>query len=316
MIETTTRFGCFGGEASISVLSDAETRDEVNWQRARLLSLHDRFSCFDAGSELSRLNADPREVVPASPELRVFAREAAVAAQLTAGLVDPTLPSVTPAPRHPLPLSLALRLAPPRRPARGRPQLPRIRVDDATVRRPPGLTIDSGGLAKGLFADWAAEALSGHPAVAVDCGGDVRVTGAPRVIHVTSPFDGSRVVSFELADAGVATSGIGRRAWLGADGRPAHHLLDPSTGRPAYTGLVQVTAVAPTALEAELRAKAALLSADVSWLAYGGVVIRDDASAEVLALAPVGGDRVDERPAGDEVQRVETLAQLAGLRMA
>ena len=43
-------------------------------------------------------------------------------------------------------------------------------------------------------------------------------------------------------------------------GRPAHHLLDPSTGRPAWTGLVGATALAPTALEAETLAKIALLS--------------------------------------------------------
>jgi thiamine biosynthesis lipoprotein len=54
---------------------------------------------------------------------------------------------------------------------------------------------------------------------------------------------------------GVATSGIDRRCWEGG-----HHLLDPSTGRPAYTGLVGATALAPTAVEAEARAKAAVLS--------------------------------------------------------
>jgi len=30
------------------------------------------------------------------------------------------------------------------------------------------------------------------------------------------------------------------------DGTPAHHLLDPATGLPAYTGIVQATAIAPT----------------------------------------------------------------------
>ena len=65
---------------------------------------------------------------------------------------------------------------------------------------------------------------------------------------------------FELSRRAVATSGIGRRSWLGPDGRPAHHLLDPATGRPAFTGVVQATALAPTAVEAEWRAKAAVLA--------------------------------------------------------
>ena len=39
-----------------------------------------------------------------------------------------------------------------------------------------------------------------------------------------------------------------------------HHLLDPATGEPAFTGLIAVTALAPTGVEAEALAKTALLS--------------------------------------------------------
>ena len=101
---------------------------------------------------------------------------------------------------------------------------------------------------------------------------------------------------------GVATSGIGRRAWLDARGRPAHHLLDPSTGRPAYTGIVQVTALAPSALMAEIRAKAAILSgprAGGGWLPDGGVIVLDDGSHEVIepaTPAPASRPSADERP--------------------
>ena len=123
------------------------------------------------------------------------------------------------------------------------------------ARRPPGLAIDSGGLAKGLFADLIAERMRGS--FAVDCGGDLRFGGAPRRLEVTDPFGGSPLHVFEVRDGAVATSGIGRRSWLDARGRPAHHLLDPATGRPAFTGVVQATALAPTAVEAEWRAKAA-----------------------------------------------------------
>ena len=89
---------------------------------------------------------------------------------------------------------------------------------------------------------------------------------------------------FELTTAAAATSGIGRRSWLAPDGRPAHHLLDPATGRPAFTGVVQATALAPTAVEAEWRAKAAVLSGPeraADWLAHGGVVVLDDGTHSV-----------------------------------
>jgi thiamine biosynthesis lipoprotein len=157
-----------------------------------------------------------------------------------------------------------------------------------TVTRAPGVKLDSGGIAKGLFADLLARRLSLLPSFAIDCAGDMRLGGTDEIereVHVASPFDGNTLHTFELMGGGVATSGIGRRSWLDRDRRPAHHLLDPSTGRPAFTGLVQVTALAPTALEAEWRAKAALLSGPEGasrWLPDGGVVVHDDGSHAVI----------------------------------
>ncbi len=103
-----------------------------------------------------------------------------------------------------------------------------------------------------------------------------------------SPFDGSVLHTFRFAAGGVATSGIGRRSWRDRDGRPAHHLLDPSSGRPAFTGIVQATALAASALSAEIRAKAALLSGPRGadrWLCDGGVIVLDDGSHRVIERA-------------------------------
>src|SRR6185503_6292001 len=130
-----------------------------------------------------------------------------------------------------------------------------------------------------LFADVLAGELTRYDGFAIDCAGDLRVGGPPRRVNVASPFDGSTLHTFRLANAAVATSGIGRRSWLDGAGRPAHHLLDPATGRPAFTGVVQATAIAPTAIEAEIRAKAALLSGPEGaepWLRHGGVLVFDD----------------------------------------
>ena len=83
----------------------------------------------------------------------------------------------------------------------------------------------------------------------------------------------------------MATSGIGKRSWLDGDGSPAHHILDPGTGRPAFTGIVQATALAPTALAAETLAKAALLSGPEGarrWLPHGGVLVLEDGSHQLV----------------------------------
>jgi FAD:protein FMN transferase len=90
---------------------------------------------------------------------------------------------------------------------------------------------------------------------------------------------------YAIGDGGVSTAEIAKRSWLGEGTRPAHHLLDAATGRPAYAGVVQVTALAPTALEGEALAKAAVLSgpeAAATWLPHGGVVVLDDRSHTVV----------------------------------
>ncbi|HEX9482712.1 MAG TPA: FAD:protein FMN transferase, partial [Solirubrobacteraceae bacterium] len=253
--ESIERFDCFGGSCAVIVAGDGPSRSAaraVASARAQLLEWHGRFSRFLEGSELSRLNGDPRDRVPVSPLMAYLAATAHHAGALTGGLVDATLLGELrevgydsePPPR--LPLAEALALAPPRRPAGASPRRGwrSLRADtrSGSVLRPPGLQLDGGGLAKGLFADVLAETLGGHASFAVDCGGDLALggtDGVAREIEVQSPFDGSTIHSFELARTGVATSGIGRRAWLCDDGRPAHHLLDPATGRPAYTGVVQ-----------------------------------------------------------------------------
>jgi thiamine biosynthesis lipoprotein len=290
--EAHATFACFGSTCSVHVAGDGASR-AVATARRRLLAWHARFTRFAPASELSRLNADPRGAVPATPLMRRFAAAVVDAARLTGGLVDATLlPQLESAGYtgelgRPAPLRAVLALAPARHPAAPRPHAPwrALSVDRHVVRRPPGLQLDSGGLAKGLFADVLAERLAGQPSFAVECAGDLRGGGAAREVRVTSPFDGELIHTFALAGAGVATSGIGRRSWLDERGRPAHHLLDPATGRPAFTGVVQATAIAPTALEAEMRAKAAVLAGPAKaadWLPHGGVLVLDDAGVRIV----------------------------------
>ena len=158
-----------------------------------------------------------------------------------------------------------------------------MQVDADTVTRAPGVKLDGGGIVKGLCADVLAESLAGS--FAIDCEGDLRVGGGERTIQVASPFDGAVLHEYAIGDGGVATCEIAKRSWLGAGTRPAHHLLDPATGRPAFTGVVQATALAPTALEGEALAKAAVLSGPdgaAAWLPHGGVLVFDDGSHTVV----------------------------------
>lgn len=276
---TDLTFDCMG--TSVRLLTDQADRC-----RAFLEHFDATLSRFRPASELCRLNADLREEVPVSSLLRAAVSAGLTAAQLTSGLVDPTLVTQLEANgydrtrRAPeLPLAQALRLAPPRTPATPHDdaQWRRITVTAGKVRRPPGVRFDTGGTGKGLAADLLAGELTGR--WAIDCGGDLRV-GGEHSVDVRHPLTHEAIHTLHLEDSAVATSGIDTRLWRAPDGTPKHHLLDPSTGEPAWTGLISVTALAPTALEAEALAKAALLSGPrtaQTWLKrHGGLLITDD----------------------------------------
>jgi Membrane-associated lipoprotein involved in thiamine biosynthesis len=307
--ETALRFGCFGAVAAVHVGGSSPTHSAegaAERSRQRLLEVHRSLSRFITDSELSRLNRSPLTAVAAGPLMCSLARAAVAAARRSGGLVDATQlgpleragyeDSMEETATLSLELELALAAAPPRRPASPDPQARwrTIEVDQrlGTVSRPPGLRLDSGGIAKGLAADLVAASLRAHPTFAIDCAGDIRIGGAaalPRRVLVDDPFGGEPLHELEVTDGAVATSGIGRRAWLRPDGSPAHHLLDPESGQPAFTGIVQVTALAPIAQLAEVLAKTALLRGPQSAareLPYGGVLVFDDRSFEVVRGLP------------------------------
>ncbi len=299
--ESGDSFRCFGGTTTVIVGGGEDPEAAIALARSRLLEAHLRLSRFLPDSELSRLNRDPEPTVPASALMRRLVAAAAEAGLRSGGLVDATLlgPIEDAGYRFSLeqtagsiPLREALAQAPGRRPATASTARSwrQVFVDDdaGTVSRPPGLRLDSGGIAKGLLADLIATRLRDFPQFVVDCCGDMRiggVAGAPRIVRVDGPFGEGVICELEIAEGGVATSGIGRRAWRNRDGSIGHHLLDPGSGRPAFTGLVQVTAMAPTARLAEVLAKTALLSGPgKAWaqLRFGGVIVDDEGVVEQL----------------------------------
>ena len=282
-------------------------------ERAFVWAFSDRLSRFRPESELSTLNSSPQSSAAASPLLRAAVGAGLWAAQRSGGLVDPTL--VRALEHHgydhsldgeaPASLHEALAHAPRRRAARPDPaaQWRRIRVDDeaGTVSRPPGVMIDTGGTGKGLCADAVAVHLGAYSRFIVDCGGDIRVGGigaqiTPYEIDIEHPLTRTPIGSIKMGHGGIATSGLNVRIWRRRDGSYAHHLLDPSTGSPVWSGLVGATALADSALEAETLSKMALLlgpyGARGVLAPQGGLIVHDDGAVE--AIDPVA-DQLDGR---------------------
>jgi thiamine biosynthesis lipoprotein len=304
------RFASMGGGARVTLESETHPHAVLDRHAAAIRTVigdvEAALSRFRGDSELSALNRDPRPAVPASPLLRRLVLAVRATGARSGGLADASLlgslerQGYTSSRAGVAPASLddAIAAAPARRPAQPHPARghARVAVDaDGRVVRPPGLRIDSGGLGKGLAADLAATTVPAGIRYAISCGGDLAVGAGsplpPWEIAVDSARTGAPVHRLRVRRGGVATSGITSRLWRRPDGTYAHHLIDPATGEPAWTGLVAVTAVAATAMEAEVLAKTALLSgsdrARTLLARRGGVLQHDDGRVEIVAGPPV-----------------------------
>lgn len=261
---------------------------------------NETMSRFRPDSELSRLNEDQREEIPASPLMCSAIAAAIAAAEQSEGLVDPTLLGELEdagyrehwTAENRVELREALEAyRPPTAPADVAPasRWREISVDEdaGLIRRPRGVRIDTGGTGKGHAADLAGELLTGFETWAVDCGGDVRIggnSGVEREVQVLGAFDDGQIETMTVRGGAVATSGLSSRIWRDEQGNSAHHLINPATGQPAFTGLVAATAAAPTAVEAETLAKIALLrgpeDAPAVLSRYGGITVDEDGTVE------------------------------------
>ena len=217
-------------------------------------------------SDLARLNADPRSSVAVGPVLAAALMAGLVASDASEGFTDITLLDARLAAEGKSDLVAASRL--------GEWQIIRRPRGAAVIRRPFGLRFDLGGIGKGWIADRALALLHSWPSAVVDADGDLAVRCSPGAcweIGIEDPrSEGVNLAVLRLTAApggaptrwGVATSGTSIHRWN--IGRlVSHHLIDPRTGRPARTDVVQATVVAETALRAEALAKAAVIAGSV-----------------------------------------------------
>ena len=257
------RFVAFGGSVCELIAVDGTPAD-LHSLRDDVDAFERRLTRFDPDSELSAMNASAGRWFEASPLLRALLIAALDVWELTGGLVnaaahdavvragyDRSFPSAA---RAPVGAGTA-----PDEPVAPLPEV--LEVGTRSVRLTPGWRIDLGGVGKGWLADRLAERFDN---AVINLGGDLcaRGDGPEGAGWAVGLCDGSVAT---VRDAGVATSGIGRRRWVGG-----HHLIDPRTGRVATTGVDAVSVIAPTALEAEAMAKAgAILGAGDGgrWLA-------------------------------------------------
>lgn len=276
-MEGETRFRAMGTDVHVIVVGGPVTLLETARELIEELEL--RWSRFKPSSEISRLNAHPAEPVRVSPETLRLVQRALEGASITGGRYDPTILGAVLQAGYDRSFELLAGQAEPTAPGSngrlpGAPPRRRpawrwraIAVDPAasTVTLPGGVGFDPGGIGKGYAADLVVAELlrQGAAGVCANLGGDLRVEGKPPVgrcwrVAIEHPLWRRPAATVGLHGGAVATSSRTRRAWGPPDDR-RHHLIDPTTGLPAQTGVAAASVIAAQAWQAEVLAKALFL---------------------------------------------------------
>ena len=292
-----------GGTLNVLITTDGERRaaaaDAARRAAQRVETWATRLTRFNQDSHLSHLNSAAEASVHVRPTLAAALQWAKLAEQRSEGVVDATLLDARLAAES----GLAFDESPPEN---GQEWRVLVHGRSGIVQRAHGVRFDLDGVAKGWIADRAADLLVAWPGVAVDADGDVAVRADREVewlIDVADPrTDGSASEPPPLATLklrggsswstsyGVATSGTSVHRWQLADGRRTHHLIDRRSRMPAETDVVQATVVAPSAREAEMLAKSAVI------LGSGAALGFLNRSAALAAIMLLEGDDVVAMP--------------------
>jgi thiamine biosynthesis lipoprotein len=137
-----------------------------------------------------------------------------------------------------------------------------IIIDEAagTVFLPrPGMGLDLGAIAKGYAADEAARIIAGAgiERALVDLGGNILVKGpkpdgSPWRVGIQNPTDnrGAYIGISEVTNKTLVTSGVYER-FFESGGKRYHHILSTRTGYPVESGLLSVTVISGSSMDAD-----------------------------------------------------------------
>ncbi len=238
-----------------------------------LAELDRQASRFREDSELSQVNSSDSHTFLLSQGLAELLATALAAAELTAGLVDPTVGGALIAMGY----DRDFASVPERRldapaVASPAPGWASIELEGRLLRRPGGTVLDLGATAKGVGSDRSAHAalcaMDGGGGVLVSLGGDMALAGqSPQggwPILVAEDPAGDQGTSghfVRMQRGGVATSSVVCRRWSRGD-RTLHHLIDPRTGEPARARWRTATVGAPTCAYANAASTALIVGGD------------------------------------------------------
>ena len=274
------------GTTAIVVTADPDgLPDAILTVRREVDAIDRTCSRFRPDSELARLHEGAGGWVEVDPVLIEAIEVALRAAALTDGDVDPTVGEALLLVGYDRDFAGLDLDGPPIGALRAAPGWHTVQLDreGSRVRIPRGVRLDLGATAKAFAADRSARAASDATGtgVLVSLGGDIAVAGrAPRggwdiglADSHAAPAEPGHTVRIDAG--GLATSSTTVRRWV-RGGRRLHHVVDPSTGRPATEVWRTVSVAAATCVDANVAATAAIVRGEPAalWLQRLGMPAR------------------------------------------
>lgn len=231
---------------------------------ARLREIEDEMSANKDGTELAKINESAGgAALRVTDDLSYVIGKALEYARLTDGAFDPSV--------GPLVKLWGIGTEAARVPSRSEIEAAKRLIDWRQVELDPtaktvrlgmaGMRLDLGAIAKGYAADEMRRILiaASVKAAIVDLGGNIYAVGQKRAkaswrigVQVPNPAAprGEYLGIVEGSDFTVVTSGVYER-YFEEGGKRYHHILDTRTGYPADSGLVSVTVVANSSIDAD-----------------------------------------------------------------
>lgn len=259
------------------------------------------WSVTDEDSEIYQANHSGGQPVTVSEETAEILSFALEMAQRTGGALDPTIYPVltawgftTDSKQVPSQQQIAQLLE--------QVGYDRIQLNGTELTVPDGMELDLGAVGKGYTADLVTEILRRHGVTSalISLGGNIqaigsRPDGSDWRLGIRAPWESGNLGVLTVSDAAVVTSGGYENYFDDEQGNIYWHILDPSTGYPADSGLQSVTIVGREGKMCDALSTALFVmgaqSAEQYWRENGGfemLLVTD--SGEILITEGIAED--------------------------
>lgn len=249
--QTEKKESFFAMDTYITFTAYGENAESVLTQaKDRLTALEQLWSVTDESSEIYAVNHAGGQSVTVSAETADILAFALDMADKTGGALEPTIYPVLTAwgfttDKNRIPSDEEIKVL------LSEVGHDKVMQNGTSVQFPDGMMLDLGAVGKGYAGDVIAELLkeNGITSALLDIGGNIQAIGAKPDgsdwrLGICDPFGEGNVGVLRVRDMAVVTSGSYERYFVGEDGKQYGHIIDPSTGYPAESGLTSIAVIA------------------------------------------------------------------------